>query len=140
MAISFPSNPQNGDTISSGGVTWTFNSSKSRWENNIIGMAGGSLTVAADSGSNDNVTVGSDTLTFAGASGITTTVSDNQISIDLDDTAVSAGTYGTAATVPRITVDAQGRITAISEAGNVPAGNINAVSIHISEPTRRTPI
>ncbi len=128
MAISFPSNPQNGDTISSGGVTWTFNSSKSRWENNIIGMAGGSLTVAADSGSNDNVTIGSDTLTFAGASGITTTVSDNQISIDLDDTAVTAGTYGTAATVPRITVDAQGRITAISEAGNVPAGNINVTS------------
>ena len=128
MAISFPSNPQNGDTISSGGVTWTYVSAKSRWENNIIGMAGGSLTIAADSGSNDNVTVGSDTLTFAGASGITTTVSDNQISIDLDDTAVSAGTYGTAATVPRITVDAQGRITAISEAGNVPAGNINVTS------------
>jgi len=41
------------------------------------------LTLSADSGSNDNVTVGSDTLNFEGGTGITTTVSNNNIKIDL---------------------------------------------------------
>ena len=48
--------------------------------------AGGSLTIAADSGSNDDVAVGSDTLTFAGGTGIDSTVSDNQISYAIDST------------------------------------------------------
>ena len=43
-----------------------------------------SLTIAADSGSNDTVTIGSDTLTFAGTSNeVDTTVSNNQIQIGL---------------------------------------------------------
>ena len=42
------------------------------------------LTVGADSGSNDSVTVGTDTLDFSGGSNITTTVSNNDISIALD--------------------------------------------------------
>jgi len=44
------------------------------------------LTVAADSGSDDGVTVGTDTLTFTGGNNITTTVSDNDISVALDAT------------------------------------------------------
>ena len=44
----------------------------------------GSLTVGADSGSNDVVTIGTDTLTIAGGGNITTTVSNNQVSIALD--------------------------------------------------------
>ena len=46
-----------------------------------------SLTIAADSGSNDTVTIGSDTLTFAGTSNeVETTVSNNQIQIGLPST------------------------------------------------------
>tara|TARA_B100001094_G_scaffold116170_1_gene112093 strand:- start:1851 stop:6314 length:4464 start_codon:yes stop_codon:yes gene_type:complete len=46
-----------------------------------------SLTIAADSGSNDTVGIGSDTLTFAGTSNeVETTVSNNQIQIGLPTT------------------------------------------------------
>ena len=80
-----------------------------------IAGVGGSLTIAACSGVADTVTVGTDTLTFAGDTGITTTVSNNQISIDLDDTAVTAASYGTASAVSTFTVDGQGRLTAASD-------------------------
>ena len=50
------------------------------------------LTIAADSGSNDTVTVGTDTLTFAGTSNeIETTVSNNQIQIGLPDNVTITG-------------------------------------------------
>jgi hypothetical protein len=42
------------------------------------------LTVGADSGSNDTISLASDTLDFSGGSNITTTVSNNDISIALD--------------------------------------------------------
>jgi len=73
------------------------------------------FTVAADSGTADVVTLG-ETLTFSGDTGITTTVSPNDISIDLDDTAVSPGSYGSATAVPTFTVDQQGRLTAAGTA------------------------
>tara|TARA_A100001015_G_scaffold314956_1_gene425650 strand:+ start:2937 stop:6143 length:3207 start_codon:yes stop_codon:yes gene_type:complete len=43
-----------------------------------------SLTVGADSGSNDTVALATDTLNFEGGNNITTTVSDNNIAIALD--------------------------------------------------------
>jgi len=45
-----------------------------------------SLTVGADSGTDDVVTVGTDKLTFDGGAGIDTTVSDNQVSFAIDST------------------------------------------------------
>ena len=51
-----------------------------------------SLTIAADSGSDDVVTVGTNTLTFAGTSNeVETTVSDNQIQIGLPDNVTIGG-------------------------------------------------
>tara|TARA_Y100001972_G_scaffold129277_1_gene196009 strand:+ start:14809 stop:16749 length:1941 start_codon:yes stop_codon:yes gene_type:complete len=50
------------------------------------------LTIAADSGSNDTVSIGTDTLTFAGTSNeIETTVSDNQIQIGLPNNVTLGG-------------------------------------------------
>lgn len=71
------------------------------------------FTVGADVGS-DDVVGGGETLTLSGGTGITSTVSANEVTFALDDTAVSAGTYGSASAVPVITVDAQGRITGVS--------------------------
>ena len=77
--------------------------------------ASSAFTLAADSGSNDTFNTG-ETLTFAGDTGITTTVSNNQISIDLDDTSVTPGSYGSATAIPTFTVDQQGRLTAAGTA------------------------
>jgi len=69
--------------------------------------------IAGDSGT-DTITLGTDTLTFAGGTALTSTVTNNQVSIALDNTAVTAGSYGGSTAIPVITVDAQGRITAAS--------------------------
>ena len=74
-----------------------------------------SLVVAADSGSADTV-AGGETLTFEGDTGISTVVSNNKITIDLDDTAVTPNSYGSATSIPTFTVDQQGRLTAAGSA------------------------
>ena len=79
------------------------------------GTAAATFTLAADSGTNDSVTLG-ETIKFSGDTGISTVVSANEISIDLDDTAVTPGSYGSATSVPTFTVDQQGRLTAAGSA------------------------
>ncbi len=73
------------------------------------------LGIRGDGGTNDDVTVGTEELVFLGDTGITTTVSSNTVTIDLDDTAVSPGLYGGVSggvtNVAAVTIDATGRIT-----------------------------
>jgi hypothetical protein len=88
-------------------------------------FAGGStvFSIAADVGTTD-VVAGGQTVTFSGDTGITTTVANNSISIDLDDTAVTPGSYGSATQIPTFTVDQQGRLTAAGTASVATTLNI----------------
>jgi len=69
------------------------------------------LRIEDDAGNIDEVELLNNNLLFTGASGITTTLNDNEVVIDLDDTGVIAGSFGSASQVPTFTVDFQGRIT-----------------------------
>ena len=71
------------------------------------------LDIATDSGT-IAIDLDDETLTISGDTGITTSATGNQIEIDLDDTAVTAGSYGSQTAIPTFTVDQQGRLTAAS--------------------------
>jgi tellurite resistance protein len=106
------------------------------------------LGVRGDGGTNDDVTVGTEELVFLGDTGITTTVSSNTVTIDLDDTAVSPGLYGGVSggvtNVAAVTIDATGRITNASNVSvvtnldtlqdniNVLDGNADAIAADVT--------
>ena len=71
------------------------------------------LDFAGDTGTG-SIDLDSEVITFTGLTGITTSVSGLSVNIDLDDTAVTAGAYGSQTQIPTFTVDAQGRLTAAS--------------------------
>lgn len=83
---------------------------------NIIANVATAFTVSGDSGSNQTITSGTDTLRISGGTGLSSIAGATDIiTINLDNTTVTGGSYGGAATVGTFTVDAQGRLTA---AGN----------------------
>lgn len=70
------------------------------------------VKVTADDGNEYDVTTGNFDFTISGDTGISTTLSGSTLEIDLDDTAVTPNSYGSATAIPTFTVDQQGRLTA----------------------------
>jgi len=85
------------------------------------------LNITGDSGS-DGIALLSETLDFSGLTGITTQVTANNVNIDLDDTAVTPGSYGSQTAIPTFTVDQQGRLTAASTVTVATVLNVTADS------------
>ena len=91
--------------------------------NSVANSVTKSFEVSADGGTSQTVTAGNtnvDTLKISGGTGLTAGVADVSgvavVTIDLDNTAVAGGTYGSSSSVGTFTVDAQGRLTSASNA------------------------
>ena len=74
------------------------------------------LDFQGDSGGALSIDLDSETLDIAGGTGISTAGSGNTLTVSLDNTAVSAASYGGSTAIPVLTIDAQGRVTAASTA------------------------
>jgi len=82
--------------------------------NSNISNVATSFTAAGDTG-NVTITSGIDTLTISGGIGLSSVAgATDTITINLDNTAVIAGGYGSNTTVPTFVVDAQGRLTSVT--------------------------
>ena len=93
--------------------------------------AGQTFTIG-DGSATDTFNAASGTLLFNGLTGITTAVTNDAVSIDLDDTSVTAGDYGSATAIPTFTVDGQGRLTAAGTASISTSLNVQGDTIPLA--------
>ena len=113
------------NTFDAFGAASSAQSAAQTFATNLVANVATSFEVAGDSGTSKTITSGSDTLSILGGTGLTSVTSNTDtVTLNLDNTAVTAGSYGNASTAASITVDAQGRLTAASQ---------NAISILASQ-------
>ncbi len=104
IQTSMPGSPAQSQLITASAVKTYVDAQITAQDLDFQGDSGGALSIDLDS----------ETLIISGDTGITTSGSGNTIEIDLDNTAVTPGSYGSTTAIPTFTVDQQGRLTAAS--------------------------
>ena len=103
------------DTFVTGGSVSSQTLTLERNDGNDVAISGFRFNVTPDTGTSQIIDMGN-TLSILGGTGIGSVGSaTDTITLNLDNTAVTAASYGAADTVATFTVDAQGRLTAAAD-------------------------
>ena len=106
IETSMPGSPTDAQLITAAALKTYIDAEVTAQDLDFQGDSGGALSIDLDS----------ETLTIAGGTGLSTAGSGNTVTVNLDNTNVTAGTYGSATEIPILTVNAQGQITSANVA------------------------